>query len=129
MRARKIINVRFNLTNNIFLELSNQTCFILGQMANNFPTDLCFVAEKCGELKRCGVTKTISPPSIKLEPPEDPNQSMLPDSSSDLRHGSGSGGRHKHGQQYHHRVKTEFEVKQEPCWEGEVTLNNLLQKT
>ena len=75
------------------------------------------VAEKCGELKRCGVTKTISPPSIKLEPPEDPNQSMLPDSSSDLRHGS----RHKHGAgQYHHRVKTEFEVKQEPCWDGEV---------
>ena len=80
---------------------------------------MCGVADKSGDVKRCGVTKTISPPSIKQEPLEDPNQSMVPDSSSDLRQQSGPGGRQKNGH-YHHRVKTEFEVKQEPSWDGEV---------
>ena len=65
-------------------------------------------------MKRCGVTKTISPPSIKLEPQEPEPQSMLPDSSSDLRQ------RQKNGH-FHHRIKTEFEVKQEPSWDGEVS--------
>ena len=84
-----------------------------------------FISDKSGEVKRCGVTKTISPPSIKLEPPEE--QSMLPDSSSDLRQGQPPGGRHKNGG-YHHRVKTEFEVKQEPHWEGEVKLRGFSYK-
>ena len=80
---------------------------------------VCGVADKSGDVKRCGVTKTISPPSIKLEPPEpEPQpQPMLPDSSSDLRRGHGKQAAAFHG----HRVKTEFEVKQEPCWDtGEV---------
>jgi len=79
------------------------------------------ISDKSGEVKRCGVTKTISPPSIKQEPLEDPNQSMVPDSSSDLRQQSGPGGRQKNGH-YHHRVKTEFEVKQEPSWDGEMKM-------
>ena len=72
-------------------------------------------------MKRCGVTKTISPPSIKLEPPEPEPQSMLPDSSSDLRQPGDR--RHKGGGHFHssHRIKTEFEVKQEPSWDGEVS--------
>jgi len=79
------------------------------------------ISDKSGDVKRCGVTKTISPPSIKLEPPEpEPQpQPMLPDSSSDLRRGHGKQAAAFHG----HRVKTEFEVKQEPCWDtGEMKL-------
>ena len=76
-----------------------------------------FLADKLStEVKKCGVTKTISPPTIKQEPLDDPNQSMLPDSSSDpspcspLR------------RPQHKILKTEhFEVKQEPaCYDGEV---------
>ena len=66
------------------------------------------------------MTKTISPPTIKQEPLDDPNQSMVPDSSSDLH----SNPRHnvrKTTAYSHHRVKTEFEVKQEPNWDGEVS--------
>jgi len=70
-----------------------------------------------GEVKKCGVTKTISPPTIKQEPLDDPNQSMQPDSSSDL-HAPRSP--LKRPPYHHQRVKTEFEVKQEPSWDGEV---------
>ena len=70
-----------------------------------------------GEVKKCGVTKTISPPTIKQEPLDDPNQSMQPDSSSDLHAPRSPLKRPPYHQQ---RVKTEFEVKQEPCWDGEV---------
>jgi len=52
--------------------------------------------------KRCGLTKTVSAPTIKLEPLEDPNQSQQPDSSSDIRK----------------KIKQEASVKQEP-FEGE----------
>jgi len=69
-----------------------------------------------GEVKKCGVTKTISPPTIKQEPLDDPNQSMQPDSSSDLHTPV------KRPPYHHNRVKTEFEVKQEPCWEGEMKM-------
>ena len=85
--------------------------------------NFCFT-DKSGDVKRCGVTKTISPPSIKLEPPEPEPQSMLPDSSSDLRQPGGDR-RHKGGH-FSHRIKTELEVKQEPSWDGEVSLTPVL---
>jgi len=72
-----------------------------------------------GEVKKCGVTKTISPPTIKQEPLDDPNQSMQPDSSSDL-HAPRSP--LKRPPYHHQRVKTEFEVKQEPSWDGEMKM-------
>ena len=80
-----------------------------------------FIADKSGELKKCGVTKTISPPTIKQEPLDDPNQSMVPDSSSDL-HSNPRQTVRKTTSYSHHRVKTEFEVKQEPNWDGEVAI-------
>ena len=75
-------------------------------------------------MKKCGVTKTISPPTIKQEPLDDPNQSMVPDSSSDLHSHSHQRHNARKTTPYngHHRVKTEFEVKQEPNWDGEVAI-------
>ena len=95
-------------------------------------------ADKCGgggstaELKKCGVTKTISPPAvIKQEPLDDPNASVVPDSSSDLRLQPGQPG---HAKRQHHQygggarnVKTEFEVKQEPGWEASGEVNIFLK--
>ena len=49
---------------------------------------------------------------------------MLPDSSSDLRQPGGDR-RHKGGH-FSHRIKTELEVKQEPSWDGEVSLTPVL---
>ena len=49
---------------------------------------------------------------------------MLPDSSSDLRQPGGDR-RHKGGH-FSHRIKTELEVKQEPSWDGEVSLTPAL---
>ena len=71
------------------------------------------------EVKKCGVTKTISPPTIKQEPAEETSQPMLPDSSSDR--GSTTSTSHKRGNGA--RVKMEhLEVKQEPgTWDGEVS--------
>lgn len=71
--------------------------------------------------RRCGVTKTILPPSIKQEPDpiEDPNLPQLPDSSSDVKNGK--------------IIKQETSIKQEP-WDGEMkgepssTSNLVLQK-
>merc|ERR1719400_2899433 len=73
------------------------------------------------EVKKCGVTKTISPPTIKQEPAEETSQPMLPDSSSDR--GSSS----KRGAPSHvARVKMEhLEVKQEPgTWDGEMKIES-----
>ncbi|XP_023342084.1 uncharacterized protein LOC111711855 [Eurytemora carolleeae] len=68
---------------------------------------LSVMRDRCRDklMKRCGVTKTISPPTIKLEPLEDPNQSQQPDSSSDIRNKN--------------KIKQETFVKQEP-WDVEV---------
>ena len=76
------------------------------------------------EVKKCGVTKTISPPTIKQEPAEETSQPMLPDSSSDR--GSSS----KRGAPSHvARVKMEhLEVKQEPgTWDGEVSIRSKMR--
>jgi len=74
------------------------------------------------EVKKCGVTKTISPPTIKQEPAEETSQPMLPDSSSDR----GSSSHSKRPISQVARVKMEhLEVKQEPgTWDGEMKIES-----
>ena len=99
------------------LTLSPVTPMCTNTRSNFSPLSL---ADKLSsEVKKCGVTKTISPPTIKQEPAEETSQPMLPDSSSDR----GSSSSLKRPISHVARVKMEhLEVKQEPgTWDGEVS--------